>query len=221
MKVTPALNGRWRWIGTRTLRFEFTGAVDRLPMATSYTRRGSGGHRVADRAQARDRGRVDVPHATAEGADVRARRTRRSTRRRSSSRPSISASIPDAVIKTITLDGVRNQGRDPPRDRRRDHRRRSGAPDLAGHARRPLGRLPAGVPLAERSRAHDLDRARALPRPRDREPRRPRRPTRPPRTRRSRSRASSAATATVAGRDPASPSRSTTPSTRSRSTRAA
>ena len=37
LKVTPALNGRWRWIGTRTLRFEFTGAVDRLPMATSYS----------------------------------------------------------------------------------------------------------------------------------------------------------------------------------------
>ncbi len=36
VKVTPALNGRWRWIGTRTLRFEFNGAVDRLPMATSY-----------------------------------------------------------------------------------------------------------------------------------------------------------------------------------------
>jgi hypothetical protein len=37
VKVTPALEGRWRWIGTRTLRFEFTGAVDRLPMATTYT----------------------------------------------------------------------------------------------------------------------------------------------------------------------------------------
>ena len=36
VKVTPALEGRWRWIGTSTLRFEFTGAVDRLPMATSY-----------------------------------------------------------------------------------------------------------------------------------------------------------------------------------------
>ena len=35
--VTPALPGTWRWIGTRTLRFEFTGSVDRLPMATSYT----------------------------------------------------------------------------------------------------------------------------------------------------------------------------------------
>lgn len=38
--VTPALEGRWRWIGTRTLRFEFGGTgndVDRLPMATEYT----------------------------------------------------------------------------------------------------------------------------------------------------------------------------------------
>ncbi|HTD49995.1 MAG TPA: alpha-2-macroglobulin family protein, partial [Acidimicrobiia bacterium] len=37
VKVTPALTGRWRWIGTRTVRLEYTGAVDRLPMATSYT----------------------------------------------------------------------------------------------------------------------------------------------------------------------------------------
>ena len=40
VKVTPALEGRWRWIGTRTVRFEFggsAGAVDRLPMATEYT----------------------------------------------------------------------------------------------------------------------------------------------------------------------------------------
>ena len=37
VRVTPALEGRWRWIGTRTLRFEFAGAVDRLPMATEYT----------------------------------------------------------------------------------------------------------------------------------------------------------------------------------------
>lgn len=36
VKVTPTLNGRWRWIGTRTLRFEFAGTTDRLPMATSY-----------------------------------------------------------------------------------------------------------------------------------------------------------------------------------------
>ncbi len=36
VKVKPAMNGRWRWIGTRTLRFEFEGNVDRLPMATKY-----------------------------------------------------------------------------------------------------------------------------------------------------------------------------------------
>ena len=36
--VTPELDGRWRWIGTRTLRFEHTpGQIDRLPMATDYT----------------------------------------------------------------------------------------------------------------------------------------------------------------------------------------
>jgi alpha-2-macroglobulin len=36
--VEPELPGRWRWIGTRTLRFEHAGeGVDRLPMATGYT----------------------------------------------------------------------------------------------------------------------------------------------------------------------------------------
>ncbi|WP_108665957.1 alpha-2-macroglobulin family protein [Euzebya rosea] len=36
--VTPELDGRWRWIGTRTLRFEHTpGTIDRLPMATAFT----------------------------------------------------------------------------------------------------------------------------------------------------------------------------------------
>jgi alpha-2-macroglobulin len=35
--VTPELDGRWRWIGTRTLRFEYAGETDRLPMATEYT----------------------------------------------------------------------------------------------------------------------------------------------------------------------------------------
>jgi alpha-2-macroglobulin len=41
VQLTPAVDGRWRWIGTRTLRFEVlpdaeTG-IDRLPAATDYT----------------------------------------------------------------------------------------------------------------------------------------------------------------------------------------
>ncbi len=36
-QVTPAIDGRWRWIGTRTLRFELVpGELDRLPASTSY-----------------------------------------------------------------------------------------------------------------------------------------------------------------------------------------
>ena len=36
--ITPAIEGRWRWIGTRTLRFEVVpGATDRLPAATEFT----------------------------------------------------------------------------------------------------------------------------------------------------------------------------------------
>lgn len=36
-EITPPLPGVWRWLGTRTARFEYTGDVDRLPMATEYT----------------------------------------------------------------------------------------------------------------------------------------------------------------------------------------
>lgn len=35
-EITPALPGVWHWLGTRTARFEYTGDVDRLPMATEY-----------------------------------------------------------------------------------------------------------------------------------------------------------------------------------------
>ncbi|MEQ1701640.1 MAG: Ig-like domain-containing protein, partial [Ilumatobacteraceae bacterium] len=36
--ITPALEGSWQWIGTRTLRFDHeSGLIDRLPMATNYT----------------------------------------------------------------------------------------------------------------------------------------------------------------------------------------
>ncbi len=38
VKLTPAIPGRWQWIGTRTLRFDAdSAAVDRLPMATTST----------------------------------------------------------------------------------------------------------------------------------------------------------------------------------------
>ena len=37
VRVTPSIEGRWRWIGTRTLRFELVpGELDRLPASTSY-----------------------------------------------------------------------------------------------------------------------------------------------------------------------------------------
>ncbi|HTH07761.1 MAG TPA: Ig-like domain-containing protein, partial [Ilumatobacteraceae bacterium] len=37
VSIAPAIEGRWQWIGTRTLRFDYVGGVDRLPMATTYT----------------------------------------------------------------------------------------------------------------------------------------------------------------------------------------
>ncbi len=56
VEVTPALEGRWRWIGTRTLRFELVrGEIDRLPAATQYrvvvpagTRSATGGELADD-----------------------------------------------------------------------------------------------------------------------------------------------------------------------------
>ncbi|MFP5578586.1 MAG: alpha-2-macroglobulin family protein [Acidimicrobiia bacterium] len=37
VQVTPAVEGRWRWLGTRTLRLEHTSDdIDRLPAATDY-----------------------------------------------------------------------------------------------------------------------------------------------------------------------------------------
>ncbi|MDO9173667.1 MAG: Ig-like domain-containing protein, partial [Actinomycetota bacterium] len=36
--ITPALDGTWQWIGTRTVRFDHSGgSIDRLPMATTYS----------------------------------------------------------------------------------------------------------------------------------------------------------------------------------------
>lgn len=38
VRITPAIDGRWRWIGTRTLRFELVpGVIDRLPASTTYS----------------------------------------------------------------------------------------------------------------------------------------------------------------------------------------
>lgn len=38
VSISPAVDGRWRWIGTRTLRFEVDpGVTDRLPAATEFT----------------------------------------------------------------------------------------------------------------------------------------------------------------------------------------
>lgn len=35
--ITPAMPGRWIWLGTRTVRFEYEpGAIDRIPAATNY-----------------------------------------------------------------------------------------------------------------------------------------------------------------------------------------
>lgn len=50
--MTPAIEGRWRWIGTRTLRFELPpGELDRLPGATDYTVEIPAGTRAAGGAE--------------------------------------------------------------------------------------------------------------------------------------------------------------------------
>jgi alpha-2-macroglobulin len=53
--VTPSIEGRWRWIGTRTLRFELVpGDLDRLPGATDYTVDVPAGTRAANGAELRE-----------------------------------------------------------------------------------------------------------------------------------------------------------------------
>ena len=153
VKVTPALKGRWRWIGTRTLRFEFTGAVDRLPMATDYTRRGPGRHDVADRRKARAGGPLDVPHSAAEGADVRSGEhdRRHDAGLHRDVRPTRRSGRGDQAASRSTPAG--RQDRDPRSHRRRDRRPRSGAPDRGRRADgrwvafRPVAPLPNGATL--------------------------------------------------------------------------
>ena len=151
VKVTPALDGTWRWIGTRTLRFEFTGAVDRLPMATNYTVEVPGGHEVAERTHAGDRGPLDVQHPSAQGADVRARRHDR--RHDAALHRNVRQRVdPAAVITTTTLDTRTPRGRDPPSHERAeiladDHVRQISQDTPAGRwvAFRPTAALPNGA----------------------------------------------------------------------------
>jgi uncharacterized protein YfaS (alpha-2-macroglobulin family) len=52
VQIDPPIEGRWRWIGTRTLRFEVVpGATDRLPAATQYRIEVPAGTRSASGAQ--------------------------------------------------------------------------------------------------------------------------------------------------------------------------
>ena len=51
VRITPAIDGRWRWIGTRTLRFELIpGVIDRLPASTEYQAVVPAGTRAANGA---------------------------------------------------------------------------------------------------------------------------------------------------------------------------
>ncbi|MCU1360253.1 MAG: hypothetical protein JWN99_1542, partial [Ilumatobacteraceae bacterium] len=53
--ITPAVPGRWQWIGTRTLRFDAdSDVIDRLPMATTYTVQVPSGTRSATGGQLAD-----------------------------------------------------------------------------------------------------------------------------------------------------------------------
>ena len=160
VKVTPALNGRWRWIGTRTLRFQFTGAVDRLPMATSYHvvvpagTASQTGHKLATAVSwtfrtpppkvltfAPENTTVDTTPLFVATFDQRVdpgrgdqdhhARRRREPRSRSAGRPTAEI-IADDQVHQISQD----------------------AHDGRWVAFRPVS------PLAERRRAHDLDRAR-------------------------------------------------------------
>ena len=54
--ITPALPGTWRWIGTKTLTFEYDGDVDRFPKATAVRGRSTGRYHLRHRRRPRRSG---------------------------------------------------------------------------------------------------------------------------------------------------------------------
>ena len=53
--ISPEMPGRWIWLGTRTVRFEYEpGAIDRIPAATNYTVEVPAGTRSASGAELAD-----------------------------------------------------------------------------------------------------------------------------------------------------------------------
>ena len=67
VRIDPPLEGTWRWLGTKTLTFEYDSKlIDRLPKATAYTRHCPGRDEIRQRRLAGGSGHVDLQHACAQ-----------------------------------------------------------------------------------------------------------------------------------------------------------
>ncbi len=61
VQIEPALPGTWRWLGTKTLTFEYDSElIDRLPKATVYRVSDPGRHPIGHRRRAGGDGGVDL-----------------------------------------------------------------------------------------------------------------------------------------------------------------
>ena len=123
--ITPAVEGRWQWIGTSTLRFDAADR-DRLPMATDYTITVPAGTRSASGAELAEA--VEVAFSTPP-AEVRG--LAGDDRQDLPLQPVLVATFDqdvdaEAVLARVTRDRRRRSARRAPGHRRRDRRRRFG-----------------------------------------------------------------------------------------------
>ena len=66
VELTPQAEGKWRWLGTKTLMFDTT---KRFPMATKFTARVPAGTKAANGQVLQKDVVVDFYHAAAESRD--------------------------------------------------------------------------------------------------------------------------------------------------------
>ena len=70
VKLSPAVPGHWRWVGTKTLLFEAeVDGVDRMPMATEYTVEIPAGTEVGERPGIGGNRQLVLPHTGPHFAD--------------------------------------------------------------------------------------------------------------------------------------------------------
>ena len=149
--ITPAVEGRWQWIGTSTLRFDAAGR-DRLPMATDYTITVPAGTRSASGAELAEAVEVafSTPPAEVQGLTGDGRKDL-------PLQPVLVATFDqdvdaDAVLARVSVTADGDSACRAAGHRRRDRRRRRG-PDRRRRGRRgSLRRVHPGRAVRHRRR---------------------------------------------------------------------